>query len=74
MDKYTMELLNLHNNEFGDENTRVAIQEQLHLVFYKLHIETCIIVQFSKETKWSYMYSEELAKVLLEIKEEIQAE
>ena len=33
LEKYNTELPNLHNNESGDEDTYVAIQDLLHFIF-----------------------------------------
>lgn len=71
MDKYTMELPHLHNSESGNETTYVAIQNLIHSIFSQSHVDTRINIRFSKDTRGRYMYSEELAKILVEIEQEV---
>ena len=74
LDKYNTELPNLHNEEFGDEDTYVAIQDLLLSVFNRYHVDTRLNARFTEDTRGRYLYSEELTETLQEISDEIKAE
>ena len=72
--KYNTKLPHLHNKEFGDEDTYVAIQDLLLASFDRLHIDNRPNVQFTNDTRGRYLYSEELSETLQVIKKENKAE
>ena len=64
----------LHNKEFSNENPYTPIKDLIHSIFSQYHVDAHITVRFSEDTKGRYMYSEELAEIILEIYHQLQVE